>query len=144
MVFLGESHDDETTHRVELAVYSGLLERRENQVVLALEMFERDVQPQLDRYLAGDMTEAQFLAAARPWDNYATAYRPLIEKAKSAGRPVVASNFPLPLRRRMAREGTDILQKLDSADKPLAPSRTLPIHPSIGAALTMPCAAIWP
>ena len=44
VVFLGETHTDETTHRVELAVYEGLLERRANQVVLAMEMFERDVQ----------------------------------------------------------------------------------------------------
>ncbi|HZJ70559.1 MAG TPA: ChaN family lipoprotein, partial [Planctomycetota bacterium] len=50
VVFLGESHTDETTHRVELAVYEGLLARRGGQVVLALEMFERDAQPALDDY----------------------------------------------------------------------------------------------
>ena len=43
VVFLGELHTDETTHRVELAVYEGLLARRRGKVVLAMEMFERDV-----------------------------------------------------------------------------------------------------
>jgi len=53
VVFLGETHTDETTHRAQLAIYEGLLERRDGRVVLALEMFERDVQPALDAYLQG-------------------------------------------------------------------------------------------
>ena len=45
IVFVGEQHDDPNTHRLELAVLQGLARRRSD-VVLALEMFERDV---LDR-----------------------------------------------------------------------------------------------
>src|SRR5688572_1899793 len=75
VVFAGETHDDETTHRAELWLYEGLRERRQDQVVLALEMFERDVQPALDAYLRREIGEADFLARARPWGNYATAYR---------------------------------------------------------------------
>ena len=52
VVFLGETHIDETTHRLELATYQALLARRAGRVVLALEFFERDVQPTLDAYLA--------------------------------------------------------------------------------------------
>src|SRR5690349_6575043 len=98
-VFLGETHIDETTHRVELGVYEGLLARRPGAVVLAMEMFERDVQPALDAYLRGETDEATFRSRARPWGNYDTAYRPLIERAKAGALPVVASNFPAPLRR---------------------------------------------
>ncbi len=72
VVFLGELHTDETTHRVELAVYEGLLARRGGKVVLAMEMFERDVQPALDDYLAGRIDEAAFLSSARPRGNYRT------------------------------------------------------------------------
>jgi uncharacterized iron-regulated protein len=106
-VFLGETHIDETTHRVELAVFEGLAARRSGKVVLALEMFERDVQAALDAYLAGESTEAEFLGASRAWGNYATAYRPLIEFAKSSALPVVASNFPKSLSRRLAMMGDD-------------------------------------
>ena len=66
VVFLGETHDDETTHRLELAVYEGLLQRKPKQVVLAMEMFERDVQQVLDDYLAGRTDEQQFLAQEPP------------------------------------------------------------------------------
>ncbi len=107
VVFVGETHDDETTHRVELGVLEGLLARRDGRVVLALEMFERDVQPALDAYLAGETDEATFLAASRPWGNYRTAYRPLVETARRAGAPVVASNFPRPLTRKVATDGFD-------------------------------------
>jgi len=125
VVFLGESHVDETTHRVELAVYAGLLERRGGRVVLSLEMFERDVQQDLDAYLAGDLDEAAFLARARPWGNYRSAYRPLIEMARASGRPVVASNFPRPLLRRVAMEGPAVIETLEGADRRQAPAELL-------------------
>jgi uncharacterized iron-regulated protein len=91
VVFLGEQHDDPNTHRLELAVLEGLT-RRHAALVLGMEMFERDVQPIVDQYLAGKLDEAAFLAATRPWPRYATDYRPLIEFAKAHQIPVVASN----------------------------------------------------
>ncbi len=130
VVFLGELHTDETTHRVELAVYEGLLARRGGKVVLAMEMFERDAQPALDDYLAGRIDEAAFLSSTRPWTNYRTAYRPLIEKARSAGRPVVASNFPRPLRRRVGMEGPEVLETLEGDAKREAPAEFFPNTPA--------------
>jgi len=126
-VFLGETHVDETTHRVELAVYEGLLKRRDGAVVLALEMFDRDVQPVLDRYLAGEIDEAGFLEQARPWGQYRSAYRPMIERARRDGRPVIASNFPRPLVRRVAMEGLSVIDTLDGAERSHAPEE---LHPN--------------
>jgi uncharacterized iron-regulated protein len=80
------------------------------ETVVALEMFERDVQPALDRYFAlgsGGVTaaaEAEFLAAARPWPNYATDYRPIIEFALLSSE-AYASNVPRPIASRVAKEG---------------------------------------
>ncbi|HEX8299180.1 MAG TPA: ChaN family lipoprotein, partial [Rubricoccaceae bacterium] len=49
VVFVGEIHDDPTGHAVELAVLAGLHERAGTRpVVLALEMFEADVQLVID------------------------------------------------------------------------------------------------
>ncbi|MCZ6654444.1 MAG: ChaN family lipoprotein [Planctomycetota bacterium] len=130
VVFLGEMHTDETTHRVELAVYEGLLARRGGKVVLAMEMFERDVQPALDGYLAGRIDEAAFLSRARPWINYRTGYRPLIEKARASGSPVVASNFPKSLRRRVGMEGPEVLETLKGDAKREAPAELFPNTPA--------------
>jgi len=117
VVFFGETHIDETTHTLELAVYKGLIRRTKGRVVLAMEMFQRDVQPVLDSYLAGEIDEATFLEKARPWGNYRTAYRPLIETAKREGLPVVASNVPDSIRRRVAFGGRKALDKLSGEER---------------------------
>ncbi len=96
VVFLGEIHDDSVGHAVEAWLLDGALARAadERPVVLALEMVETDVQTVLDEYLAGLVRERDWLAAGRPWPNYETDYRPLVEAARRAGAPVVASNVP--------------------------------------------------
>ncbi len=143
VVFLGETHTDETTHRVELAVYEGLLRRRDNRVVLAMEMFERDVQPSLDKYLAGEIDEAQFTAQARPWSNYRTGYRPLIQRAKRAGKPVIASNFPRPLRMQVAAKGAEAIESLQQKNQDRFPPSFFPTRRHIGSGSTTQCAATW-
>lgn len=121
-VFVGEIHTDETTHRVELAVLQGVAERRDGKTVLAMEMFERDVQPVLERYLRGELSERAFLAKSRAWGNYDTGYRPMIEFAKERGLAVVASNFPKWLSRRLAMSGEPSLDALKGAERALAPA----------------------
>ena len=115
LVFVGEQHDDPATHRMELALLEGIARRRDS-VVLALEMFERDVQPLLDSYLSGGANEAALLKGGRPWKNYASDYRPLVELARARGWPVVASNVPRPLASLVGRAGLPGLDTLpDSA-----------------------------
>ena len=129
VVFLGETHLDETTHRLERAVLQAMIQRRDGKVVLSMEMFERDVQPTLDAYLNGEIDEPTFLSRARPWGNYRSAYRPLIETAKQASIPVVAANFPAPLRRRIAMEGKQILENLPADQKNWVPEHLNPNTP---------------
>jgi uncharacterized iron-regulated protein len=111
VVFVGEQHDDPNTHRLELAIVEGLVRRRTT-VVIALEMFERDVQPLLDQYLGGKITEEQFLAGSRPWPRYATDYRPLIEFARAHQIPVIASDVPRPIAGEVAKTGLSTLDTL--------------------------------
>jgi uncharacterized iron-regulated protein len=127
VVFLGETHLDDTTHRVELAVLEELLRVRSNEVVLSLEMFERDVQPALDAYCKGEIDEATFLQRSRPWGNYQSDYRPLIETAKAAGIPIVAANFPALLRRKLGMGGgKDAISKLSADERAFMPETILP------------------
>lgn len=122
VVFFGETHLDETTHRLELAVYEGLIEKTQGKVVLALEMFERDVQPALDDYVAGRIDEAKFLSQARPWSNYRTGYRRLIERARKDGLPVVASNIPAAIRRKVGFGGREAMDALPAEERALLPA----------------------
>jgi len=126
VVFFGETHLDESTHRLELAVYEGLIDRTGGKVVLAMEMFERDVQPALDSYLAGEIDEMHFLHRARVWSNYRTGYRALVETAKRRGLPVVASNAPAALRRKVGFGGPEALDKLPPEERQLLPDQLYP------------------
>jgi uncharacterized iron-regulated protein len=116
VVFLGEQHDDPGTHRLERAALEGIARRRGN-VVLALEMFERDAQPLLDDYLAGRVAEAEFLKNSRPWPRYVTDYRPLVELARARGWPVVAGNVPRRLASLVGRKGLVGVDSLPAADR---------------------------
>ncbi len=118
VVLVGEQHDDANTHRLEAAVLQGLLRRRVS-VTLSLEMFERDVQPQLDAFLAGSMTEEEFLQKSRPWPRYASDYRPLVELARAHGWTVVAANVPRRLAADVSKGGQPALEKLSAEDRAL-------------------------
>src|SRR5688572_33139991 len=69
VVFVGEQHDDPNTHRLERALLDGLARRRVD-ITVSLEMFERDVQPRLNQFGRGALTEAEFLASSGPRPRY--------------------------------------------------------------------------
>ena len=116
VVFIGEQHDDPGTHRMELAILDAI-GRRRSDVVVALEMFERDVQDVLDNYLAGSIPEDAFLKAARPWPNYAADYRPLVEYAKARGWKVVAGNVPRKIASSVFSKGIGYIQQLPDSSR---------------------------
>jgi uncharacterized iron-regulated protein len=119
VVMVGEQHDDANTHRLEHAILLGLL-RREVPVTVSMEMFERDTQTALDAYLAGKMSEEEFLKTSRPWPRYATDYRPLVETAKVHGWPVIAANVPRRLAADVSKSGKGALDSLGVQDRAYA------------------------
>ena len=118
IVFVGEQHDDPNTHRLEAALLEGL-HRRGIAPTVSLEMFERDVQPLLDAYLAGTTAEEETLKAARPWPRYKTDYRPLVELAKGNGWPLIASNVPRRIASAVAKGGRPVVDELPQTDRAL-------------------------
>lgn len=115
VVFLGELHDDPTAHTLELRLLQGLT--AQGPTVLALEMFERDVQSVVDEYLQGLITEEHLLASGRAWRNYKSDYRPLVEFAKEKQLPVVAANAPRRYVNRVTRLGSSSLTALSPGAK---------------------------
>ena len=119
VVIIGEQHDDPNTHRLQAALLEGLA-RHQARVTLSLEMFERDVQPSLDAYLAGSLPEDQFLKNARPWPRYGSDYRTLVEFAKARHWPVIAANVPRRIAADVAKSGRDAIDSLDASSRALA------------------------
>lgn len=116
VVFFGEQHDDPETHRAEFEVLEAI-GKLGRPVTLSLEMFERDVQPVLNDYLAGRISESDFLAHSRPWPTYATNYRRLVELARANHWPVVAADVPRPLAAAVGRKGLAALDTLTPAER---------------------------
>jgi len=93
VIFIGEEHGDRMSHNAELLILKGL-SKRDPELILALEMFERDVQETLNAYLKREISEKAFLKQSRPWPDYKRDYRPLMEWAKKKRIPVIAANIP--------------------------------------------------
>lgn len=119
VVFLGENHDDATAHALQMAIFKALVEKywKERPMALSLEMFERDVQIVIDEYLKGLISESHFMLSSRPWKNYATDYKPLVELAKSSRLPVIAANAPRRYINMVSRGGRAALEPLSKEAK---------------------------
>ncbi len=108
IIFFGEFHGNRTLHALQSEL-TGLLNQKRKPLILSFEMFERDVQNILDLYLSGEMSEDDMLLNTRPWSNYHSDYRPLIEFARTHDLSVVAANIPRMYAGRVAREGMDFI-----------------------------------
>jgi uncharacterized iron-regulated protein len=118
-VFLGEQHDDPVAHAIEAELFRRAVGTYSPQrkVGLSMEMFERDVQVVVDEYLSGLVSEQHFLLSSRPWPNYKTDYRPLVELAKEKKLDVIAANAPRRYVNMVSRNGRDSLNALSKQAK---------------------------
>lgn len=124
VVFLGEMHDDSVAHSLQFEIFKRAFEKnkKKREVKLSMEMFERDIQNVVDEYLLDLITEKHFLSSSRPWGNYETDYRPLVEFAKDNKLKVIAANAPRRYVNMVSRLGRSSLEKLSpEAKSSLAP-----------------------
>ena len=128
VVFLGEMHDDAVAHQLQLEIFKKIVEKYSGSrtVILSLEMFERDVQTVLTEYLSGQISEQHFLLSSRPWPNYKTDYRPLVELAKERKIAVVAANAPRRYVNMVSRLGRESLLGLSPEAKSWLPPLPVP------------------
>ncbi|TGE08813.1 iron-regulated protein [Hymenobacter fodinae] len=117
VVFFGEQHNDPIAHWLELQLTKDLLRLKQGQVVLGLEMFERDVQPLVDQYATGELTDKEFEEQSRPWPNYATDYKPLLLLAKQQKFRVVGTNVPRRYASQVAKGSLTALNELPAEEK---------------------------
>ncbi|MDE2366869.1 MAG: ChaN family lipoprotein [Betaproteobacteria bacterium] len=107
VVLLGEVHDNADHHRWQLQTLAALHAVRPD-MVIGFEMFPRRVQKALDQWVAGELSEAQFLAASdwnAVWSTDANLYLPLLQFARMNRIPMVALNIDTRLRRAVSAKG---------------------------------------
>jgi uncharacterized iron-regulated protein len=107
VVLLGEKHDDAEEHRWELHVVAGLYALRPH-MVLGLEMFPRRVQPILDQWVAGQLSDEQFLVRSdwfTVWGFDPQPYMPIFQFARMHRIPLLALNVDRSLVSKVGEEG---------------------------------------
>ncbi len=118
LICVGESHDSELHHQVQLMILKGLFARDER-LGVGMEMFQRPFQKILDRYLAGAINEETFLEDTeykKRWGYDWALYRPIVEFCRRNQIPLAALNLSDELRARLRKSGYD---KLSDEDKKL-------------------------
>lgn len=131
LTFFGELHNNSIAHWLQLRLLKSL-QSENGQVVLAAEYFERDDQLNIDEWFSGKITDKNFEAEAKLWNNYSTDYKPLMLFAKQNQIPFVASNIPRKYASLVSREGLKGLETLSNEAKeyfaplPVEVDKTLP------------------
>jgi uncharacterized iron-regulated protein len=115
IIYLGETHDRQSDHQQQLAIIQTLFKHKP-QISICMEMFQSQMQPLLDRYLAGKMTATELRQQSEfdkrwgyPWEYYA----PILEFAKANRLPVIALNTPGEIARKAARKGLESLSTIE-------------------------------
>jgi uncharacterized iron-regulated protein len=125
VILFGELHNNPLSHWLQLELVKAIYEQKKENTVLGAEMFETDIQLIMDEYLTGKINEKSFKAESRPWINYATDIKPLVDFAKEKQIPFIATNTPRRYANMVFHQGLESLNNLSEEGKKWLPE--LPI-----------------
>jgi aminopeptidase N len=111
LVFVGEEHENPDHHLIEIQILQALADASVR-FTLAMEFFQAKRQAAVNRYLAKQLTEDQFLKEVdwkRNWGFDYHLYRPLLLFAREHGIRVLALNAPLEIVMEVGRHGLKAL-----------------------------------
>jgi uncharacterized iron-regulated protein len=107
MVCVGESHDNELCHRVQLQIIKAL-HASDARIGVGMEMFQRPYQVPLDKFVRGEISEEEMLKATEyrtRWGFHWSLYQPIAEFCKKNGVPIAALNAPRELTAKISKGG---------------------------------------
>lgn len=107
LICVGETHDSEVHHAVQLMILKALYARDER-LGVGMEMFQRPFQKIVDRYVSGAIDEPTFLDDTeyhKRWGYDWGLYRPIVEFCRRNRVPLAALNLSDELRGRLSKEG---------------------------------------
>jgi uncharacterized iron-regulated protein len=104
VIFIGELHNNAGHHRAQLQVIRGL-KKRGVQLAIGMEMFRRDSQEMLDRWVAGELSLPAFAAVFNDnWSSWGQ-YREILFYGYSERVPLVGLNVSRDITRQVAKKG---------------------------------------
>ena len=121
LVCIGETHDSDYHHRVQLQVIKALYARDER-LGVGMEMFQRPFQEHLDRYGRGELIDEELLQQTeyrQRWGYDWSLYRAIVSFCRANGIPIAALNAPKELTQKISKGGHASLT--DDEKKQLGP-----------------------
>ncbi len=120
IIYVGESHDNLSDHLNQLRVIKALYENGKN-IAIAMEMFQKPFQKDLDEYIAGKTTLDEFLKNTeyyKRWKYDYNLYKPIIDYAKENKIPLVALNIDRSINKQVSKNS---LLSLNEEQKKIVP-----------------------
>ncbi|MDA8132671.1 MAG: ChaN family lipoprotein [Elusimicrobia bacterium] len=121
VVYVGESHDQANDHLAQLEALKALYAVRGAKVAVGFEMLNVTLQPVLDEYASGAITEAEFLKKAdwqKEWGFDFNLYKPIFDFIRGNKLSAVALNLPKKVVSHIAMKGLDALPPEEAAYLP--------------------------
>lgn len=109
LVCVGEKHDSEPHHRLQLQIIRALF-ARDDRLGVGMEMFQRPFQGAIDAYFQGKSSEREFLKASEYFERWGydwDLYRPIVEFSRKNAVPLAALNAPRELTSKLGKVGWD-------------------------------------
>jgi uncharacterized iron-regulated protein len=126
VVFVGELHTSQSHHKAQLETIRALKEANAN-VAIGFEMFRRDSQPDLDRWVRGELREKEFEEIYyKNWNYPWPLYKDIFLYAREHKIPMVGLNVPPEVTKQVAREGFESLTPKQRGDLPMVTCRVDP------------------
>ena len=123
LITIGEEHYHPDIQAFERKTLNAIAQKRPRQTALAMEFLERDAQPAVDAYLAGEIDPDALHQRLKASAAFQKGYTPLIEAARQAQLPTLAMNLPRRIARQIARKGLKLTQdELDPTDQAYWPN----------------------
>jgi uncharacterized iron-regulated protein len=116
VVCVGETHDQANDHLAQLEALKALYEARGHNIVVGFEMLNMTLQPVLDDYASGGITEAEFLQKAdwqKEWGFDFNLYKPLFDLIREKKLRALALNLPKRVVSKIAAAGLSGLSDED-------------------------------
>jgi aminopeptidase N len=120
IIYVGEVHDVFAHHAVQLDVITGIY-KKNPQIAIGMEMFQRPFQKSLDSFIAGETGEADFLKQTeyfKRWGFDYPLYKPILDFARAEKIPVIALNLQKEITGKVSHGGIDSLSEEEKKEIP--------------------------
>jgi len=124
LIHVGETHDDLEMHEMQFRIIEALYLQDSN-LAIGLEQVTVDLQPVLDRWVAGELDESSFLREIRwyvTWNFNYNYYKKIFDFAREHKLPIFALNAPRNLISKVRMQG---YEALNEGEKKVIPSLDL-------------------